>query len=86
MVPPQRVESNFVNPFSIGPRLTILSVVFLVLMGLCVLIRFYTKIFIKDSWGLDDCESAVCRTAGSIYVTYLYMLGLCIPAVVRCVA
>lgn len=60
MGPPNGVESNFVNPYSIGPKLTTLSVIFLVLMGLCVLIRFYTKIFIKHSWGLDDCESAAC--------------------------
>lgn len=59
--PPIGVESNFVNAYSIGPKLTTLSVIFLVLMGLSVSIRFYTKKFIKHSWGLDDCEfSAVC--------------------------
>ena len=58
LFPPNGVESNFFNPYSIGPRLTTLSAIFLALMCLCVLIRFYTKIFIKHSWGLDDCESA----------------------------
>lgn len=58
MIPPNGVESNFVNPYSIGPKLTGLSAIFLALMALCVLIRFYTKIFIKYSWGWDDCESA----------------------------
>lgn len=56
LLPPSGVESNFVNPYSIGPKLTTLSLIFLTLMGLSVSIRFYTKIFIKHSWGLEDCE------------------------------
>lgn len=82
MFPPDGVESNFVNPYSNGPKLTRLSAIFLALMGLCVLIRFYTKIFIKHSWGWDDCESASRWPVSSIY---LHLVGLCVPAVVRSV-
>lgn len=82
LFPPKGVESNFVNPYSIGPILTRLSAIFLALMSLCVLIRFYTKIFIKHSWGWDDCESVSACTMGLIY---LQLVGLCIPAVVRSV-
>lgn len=82
LLPPKGVESNFVNPYSIGPVLTRLSAIFLALMSLCVLIRFYTKIFIKHSWGWDDCESVSACTMGLIY---LQLVGLCIPAVVRSV-
>lgn len=80
LLPPKGVESNFVNPYSIGPKSTSLIAIFLALMGLCVSIRFYTKIFIKHAWGWDDCGSASSCTDGSIY---LHLIGLCIPAVVR---
>lgn len=58
LFPPKGVESNFVNPYSIGSQLIRVGAIFLALMGLCVLIRFYTKIFIQHSWGWEDCESA----------------------------
>ena len=56
LLPPPGVSSDFIHPKSIGHRVTIASTICLTLMTLCVIVRFYTKLFIKHVWGWDDCE------------------------------
>lgn len=56
LLPPPGVSSDFIHPKSIGQRVTIASTICLTLMTLCVIVRFYTKLFIKHVWGWDDCE------------------------------
>lgn len=55
--PPPGVISNFIHPYSIAERVTVASIILVTLMVFCVVIRFYTKLFIKQMWGWDDCES-----------------------------
>ena len=53
--PPPGVTSNFINPVTRGPTLVITSAVCITLMVICITIRFYTKLYIKKTWGWDDC-------------------------------
>ena len=54
--PPPGVESNFIDPVTCAPDLVATSVLCLSLMVVCVAIRFYTKLYIKNVWGWDDCR------------------------------
>lgn len=56
LLPPPGVSSGSTHPNSIGPRVTVASIICLTLMTLSVIVRFYTKLFIKHVWGWDDCE------------------------------
>lgn len=56
LIPPPGVQPNFVNPFSRGPDVVIASSICLALMLVMVIVRFFTKLYIKHRWGWDDCE------------------------------
>ena len=53
--PPPGITSNFINPVTRGPALVISSAISITLMVLSVTVRFYTKLYIKKTWGWDDC-------------------------------
>ncbi|KAL9001839.1 MAG: hypothetical protein Q9188_005198 [Gyalolechia gomerana] len=57
--PPPGETSNFKDPYSRGIDVVIASSICLALMLSMVLLRFYTKLFIKRIWGWDDCFAAV---------------------------
>lgn len=57
LFPPTGVTSNFVDPISRGKDLIVTSALCITLMVVCIAIRFYTKLRIKNAWGWDDCES-----------------------------
>lgn len=56
LIPPPGETSNFKDPYSRGPDVIIASAICLALMLSMVILRFYTKLFIKRIWGLDDCR------------------------------
>ena len=56
LTPPPGVASNFIDRQSRGSDLIITSAICLTLMSLLVMIRFYTKIYIKHKLGWDDCK------------------------------
>ena len=60
LLPPHGVSSNFVHPTSRAKDLIITSVICISLMVICVSVRFYTKLHIKNAWGWDDCETSFC--------------------------
>ncbi|KAL8730098.1 MAG: hypothetical protein Q9166_004297 [cf. Caloplaca sp. 2 TL-2023] len=47
-------KPNFVNPETRGPALTVVNIVFIILVFLVVGLRYYTRIRITKSFGLDD--------------------------------
>ncbi|KAL8706599.1 MAG: hypothetical protein Q9201_000346 [Fulgogasparrea decipioides] len=47
-------KPNFVNPETRGPALTVVNIVFIILVVLVVALRYYTRIKITHSFGLDD--------------------------------
>ncbi|KAL9583682.1 MAG: hypothetical protein Q9212_002569 [Teloschistes hypoglaucus] len=47
-------KANFINPETRGPALTVVNIVFIILVVLVVALRFYTRIRITRSFGLDD--------------------------------
>lgn len=77
LLPPPGVTSNFINPSTRGPALVITSAVCIILMFICVTIRFYTKFYIRKTWGWDDC---LCWPRPALMA--LTILGTCIPATV----
>lgn len=54
--PPPGVTPNFDHPESIGYRLAITLAVFLVLATCVLLLRLYTRYFIINIIGADDCK------------------------------
>lgn len=65
LIPPPGVTSHFKDPYSRGPDVVIASSICLALMLSMVILRFYTKLFIKRIWGLDDYLCIV-ATIGAI--------------------
>ncbi|KAI9800734.1 MAG: hypothetical protein M1833_003150 [Piccolia ochrophora] len=57
--PPPGVTPNFVDPVSIGYRLIVVGVLFLVLGTFFISIRFYTKLIILHALGWEDAFSAM---------------------------
>ena len=53
--PPPGTISNFIDPVTRGPALVISSAIAVTLMVLAVTVRFYTKLYIRKTWGWDDC-------------------------------
>ncbi|KAI4200221.1 MAG: hypothetical protein LQ350_004079 [Teloschistes chrysophthalmus] len=47
-------KPNFINPETRGPALTVVNIVFIILVVLVVALRFYTRLRITRSFGLDD--------------------------------
>ncbi|KAL8663169.1 MAG: hypothetical protein Q9202_004101 [Teloschistes flavicans] len=47
-------KPNYVNPETRGPALTVVNIVFIILVVLVVALRFYTRLRITRSFGLDD--------------------------------
>ncbi|KAL8779319.1 MAG: hypothetical protein Q9213_006999 [Squamulea squamosa] len=47
-------KPNYVNPETRGPALTVVNIVFIILVFLFVGLRYYTRIRITKSFGLDD--------------------------------
>lgn len=66
-------KANFVNPETRGPALTVVNVVFIVLVVLVVTLRYYTRLRISKSFGLDDwvIGASLVRRAFSLYGTFL---------------
>lgn len=54
--PPPGETPNFIDPESIGYRLTIVAVVFAVVTGIFVTLRLFTAAFILRRWHVDDCK------------------------------
>jgi len=54
LLPPPMITSKFTNPVTRAKDLTITCMTFVVI---CVIIRFYTKLHIKNAWGWEDCRS-----------------------------
>ena len=55
LLPPPGKVSNFRDPYSRSQNVVIASSICLSLMLSMVLMRFYTKLYIKRIWGRDDC-------------------------------
>ena len=53
--PPPGVQSNFVDPVSIGSRIVTTSVVCLILTSLFFGFRLYVRSFISHNVSTDDC-------------------------------
>ncbi|KAL8689065.1 MAG: hypothetical protein Q9218_005173 [Villophora microphyllina] len=47
-------KPNYVNPVTRGPALTVVNIIFIILVVLVVGLRYYTRIRITRSFGLDD--------------------------------
>ena len=47
-------KPNFINPITRGSALTVVNVVFITLVCIAVALRFYTRLRITKSFGLDD--------------------------------
>lgn len=47
-------KPNYVNPDTRGPALTVVNIVFIVLVFIVVGLRYYTRIRITRSFGIDD--------------------------------
>jgi len=47
-------KSNFVNPLTRGSALTVVNVIFITLVFILVALRYYTRLRITKSFGLDD--------------------------------
>jgi hypothetical protein len=55
LLPPYGVESNFNNPPSIAYQFRVITYTLLPIMLCHVLLRFYTRLRVKNSLGIDDC-------------------------------
>jgi hypothetical protein len=58
--PPPGVKSNFNNPDNYKTQNIILHSIVLSLVTLAVLMRVYTRAFVKKTFGVDDCELRCC--------------------------
>ena len=56
LAPPSGVKPNFVNPQSIGPIISAIAEVCVVLMFSMVMIRVISKVKTPSLFGWDDCE------------------------------
>ena len=56
LAPPPGVVPNFINPYSIQKSLIASSVVCLALTSLTTAIRLYTKLYIVNAHGWEDCR------------------------------
>ena len=45
---------NFVDPATRGPGLTVVNIIFIILVFVVVGLRYYTRLRITKSFGLDD--------------------------------
>ena len=50
---------NYVNPVTRGWALTVVNILFIILVFLVAGARFYTRLRITRSWGLDDWMIAI---------------------------
>ena len=55
LLPPPGITTNFNHPLSHAEHLIIACAICLPAMLVSVTVRFYTKLYIKHVWGLDDC-------------------------------
>lgn len=55
--PPPGVMPNFVDPYTKGPLLLVLSAVAIGIMYFFVLARFYCKFYVQRIATWDDCKS-----------------------------
>lgn len=55
--PPPGVKSNFVNPPSLAPTITVLDGIFISLMLVAVAVRVFVRVRGTKAWGWDDCKS-----------------------------
>lgn len=53
--PPSGITSNFINPPTRVPAIITVEGVFVPLMLIFLSVRFYVRITVTKSWGLDDC-------------------------------
>ena len=68
---------NFVNPVTRGPGLTIVNGIFITLVLAVVGLRYYTRLRITKSFGLDDWVIGV-SLVGSLLFGTLSLLTCCI--------
>ncbi len=45
---------NYVNPITRGSALTVVNIIFIILVCIVVALRYYTRLRITKSFGLDD--------------------------------
>ena len=60
---------NFVDPVTRGPALTIVNVIFITLVFVVVGLRYYTRLRITKSFGLDDWVIGVSLVNSRIFGT-----------------
>lgn len=56
LAPPHGVSSNFLNPVSQAKAIKGITTVCLVLMSLSFAMRIYSRLWIKRTLRIDDCE------------------------------
>lgn len=56
LLPPDGVTSNFVDPYTRGPVITIVGSILIALMMIFVVVRIYTKTCINRKFHWDDCQ------------------------------
>lgn len=59
MLPPDGVTSNFVDPYTRGPVITIVGSILIAIMMIFVVVRIYTKTCINRKLHWDDCQTSV---------------------------